>query len=147
MGYPSGWFRSAVLVRSPPWLLPTHSILALGVLERALMLCQHCSAIDKTLVQYQCCSSYKSRAQHCMGCCGERELHPSQTPVQGADRHKCHHAWEVQRKSPEIFQDLLVALSASPWDYNKIETSLCIRNMSLPLCISCLKRAAISPLS
>lgn len=73
---------------------------------------------------------------------------PSQPdPVQGADRHKCHHAWEVQRKSPEIFQDLLVALSASPWDYNKIETSLCIRNMSLPLCISCLKRAAISPLS
>ena len=50
MEYPFGWFRSAALVMFPPHLLPTPSLLALGGLEGVLMLCQHCSAADTTLV-------------------------------------------------------------------------------------------------
>lgn len=45
MQHPFGQFRSATLEMSPPHLLPTPSVLALRVLERALMLCQRCSAI------------------------------------------------------------------------------------------------------
>ena len=39
--------------------------------ERALTLCEHCSAIAKTLVCYRHLSSYQYRAQHYEGCYGE----------------------------------------------------------------------------
>lgn len=58
MGHPFGQFGSAALGITPPHLLP--SLLALGVLEALLVLCQPLSAIAKNLVRYQGCSSYSS---------------------------------------------------------------------------------------
>lgn len=43
--YPLGGFSSAALVLSPPHLLPTPCLLALGSLEGVWMLCQPCSEI------------------------------------------------------------------------------------------------------
>ena len=67
---------------SPPKILPRPSLPLRGGLnigETALMLCQHCSAVAKTLVCYQHLSSYQRRAQHYEGCYGENKLHLSQT--------------------------------------------------------------------
>lgn len=47
--------------------------------EEALALCKHCSAIDKTLVWYQCYSRHKSKTHHHMGCWREYQPHLSQT--------------------------------------------------------------------
>lgn len=43
----------------------------LGVGDTVFMLCQLCSAVAKTLVQYKHCCSCKCKAQHHMVCCGE----------------------------------------------------------------------------
>jgi len=56
MEYPFGQFGSAVPAMTSSNLLPTSILLAfgrVGVGERALVLCEHCSATAKTLVSYQ----------------------------------------------------------------------------------------------
>lgn len=50
-----------------------------GIGEGALVLSQPCSAAAGTWVCHQRCSGHESKAQSCMGCCGERELCPSQS--------------------------------------------------------------------
>ena len=45
--------------------------------EMALMLCKHCSAKARTLMCYQYCFGHKSKTQHHMSCCEEKELHRS----------------------------------------------------------------------
>lgn len=72
MGYPFGQIESAVLVMSPPKILPTTSLLMRGnVGDAALILWEHCSAVARTLVYYPHLSSYQYITQHCEGCCGE----------------------------------------------------------------------------
>ena len=39
--------------------------------EEAFMLYSDCSAVSEALVCYQCCFSYKSKADHHMVCCEE----------------------------------------------------------------------------
>lgn len=48
-------------------------------MEKALILCQPCWAMCKTLLRYQHCFSHKSNARCRAGCCEENWLHPSQT--------------------------------------------------------------------
>lgn len=64
-------YRSTALAMPPPppplstsSLLPFYSLWQR--LERALILCQHYTEIDKTFVGYHFSSSYKWRMQHCM---------------------------------------------------------------------------------
>lgn len=71
MEYPFGYSGSAGLAVSPPRTLPTASPLMWGNIETALMLCQPCSAIAKTLECYQHPSGCQCKAQHWEGCCGK----------------------------------------------------------------------------
>lgn len=83
--YPFGQLTSAVLSVSSCNHLLTPGLLAFeggrwgDVGEMTSMLCENCWAVAKTLVCYQHLFSYKHKAQHYEGSCGESELHPSHT--------------------------------------------------------------------
>jgi len=75
MEYPFSQLVSTVWAMSPSNLLPTPSLVAfgrgVGVGKTALVLCEYCSAVGKTLVCYQHLSSYKYKAQCYEGGYGE----------------------------------------------------------------------------
>lgn len=68
MEYSLSQFGLAVLVVSPPTLLPTPSLLASGAewggKKKALTMCQHCSAVTATSMCYQHCWGHISKTQH-----------------------------------------------------------------------------------
>lgn len=64
--------------------------------ETALMLCEHCSAGAKGLECYRHLSNSQWGAQHCQGCCGEHELHLSQTQY-------THKSWLAPGASSSLY--------------------------------------------
>lgn len=73
------WLVSVCCPGDVPSPLLTHHKLAGSGGFRESLGAMPATTIVKTLMRYQCCSSYTCRAEHCMGCYRESELHPSQT--------------------------------------------------------------------
>lgn len=105
MGYSFGQVESAVLVMSPPKILPTISLLMRGnVGGTALMLWEHCPAVAETQVCYPHLSSCQCKAQHYEGCDGKRNSNSARTNIE---------VKEITERCKEYFR---LNISSTAWE-------------------------------